>query len=154
MKSRIVVPGHIEVPLEGKQIAILLGVAILLEHWGFERPAAQVLMTSSVRDGAPNLYETISKQWNFMLSAAQVLTSPGRWTQEFIQARASIRGNLSFTSDELRLAIMALRASLEEFSDHWWEFWLVAPGGLDMYGVEPADLAKLILDLEEQSHAT
>ena len=123
----------------------------MLANWPFEQASAKRLFTAKERARAQDVGRRISGQWRGQLRSAGLWSAPsgGLWTRELIRARAAIVATLRLSPEDLRIAILSLRASREEFRERWWEFCVASPGNIDWYGVAHDDLEALAVLLEE-----
>lgn len=138
----------VELELDGKALATINGALIVLAHWPFEGAAARRIAERVEAEAVEGLSDAFSEITRRHFRACGVWEGPSPWTAAFMAQRAATRLGVRLTAGEWAIVEGALRASVVEFEQRWWEFCLVAPGGLELYGVEPWDVVALIERLE------
>lgn len=134
--------------LDGKALATINGALVVLAHWPFEGATARGIAAGVEVEAVERLSDAFSEMTRRHFMACGVWEGPSPWTAAFMAQRAATRLGVRLTAGEWAIIEGALRASVVEFELRWWEFCLVAPGGLDLYGVEPWDVVALIERLE------
>lgn len=144
-------PGS-EILLSGRETALLVGALFAMAEWPFEQPSARALLTTTLREQAQRLSESLSERWRFRLQQAGLWNLPqGQWTRELIVQRSILSDGLVIRASERELSIAALQLTELEFACTWDEFCIAIPGALDWYGLTATDLAPLRARLEARS---
>lgn len=125
-------------------MALLVAAVFMLANWSFEREAARLLVNPDIRDAADELAERLASQWQAHLASVGLwASSSGTWTKELIEQRAQQKIDLVLSDGDTRFALTALRAVFLEFETNFAELCVAAPGALQWYPVEVADLERL-----------
>jgi hypothetical protein len=131
---------RINVSLSGKQLAALNGALTVLCSWPFEKEAARAIAAKVCSDDAQRFAEEVGECTRLHFESCGLWPGESPWTVELITRRARTTLRMDLLEPQLTIAVAALRAAAEEFKDRWWEFGVVAPGGLDLYEVREKDL--------------
>ncbi|KAK4045488.1 hypothetical protein OUZ56_033112 [Daphnia magna] len=88
-----------------------------LYDWGFETPAAIVIVDELSRKAAHLLEKRVSSQWFEAVKKANL------WSRESLPAdeRARFRADLYLSDTNILRLKIALRATIAEFTPRWWE---------------------------------
>ena len=133
----------VEIMLDGKQLATLSGALVVLCVWPFEKKSAREIAARAAGDDAERFTDEIGRLTREHFKSCGLWSPNLAWTQELMSLRAKTATHASFGRVQAAIAITALRTCALEFSDRWWEFCVVAPGGLEKYGVVSTDLLAL-----------
>jgi hypothetical protein len=137
-----------KVALIGSDSALTVAALFALAEWPFETANAQALVSRKQRALGQRMSEMVSARWQARLEAAALWNAGLAWTPELIARRAALAPGLILEFAELPLAVLALDAVAEEFSENWDEFCTVVPGAIQWYPVGPGDVVTLARRLE------
>lgn len=139
----------IEVPVDGRELGMLVSASLMIAFWPFRQPTARKLVDPDKRRFLSRINREIFREMKHALEAADAfLPTNGEWTPEFITRRKSVRATVRLTPKRLQALGFALRVCHKEFRRHWHDFCIAGTGNLDYLGVEPRDLLVLAARLE------
>ncbi len=111
-------------------------------HWGFETPAAIVIVDELSRKAVHLLDKRVFSQW---LEAVQKANLWSRWPQP-ADERASFRADLYLSDTNILRLKIAVRATLVEFASTWWEVDVIF--GLSAFDISMDDFKDFLKRLE------
>lgn len=136
--------------MNGVELALAAASTFLHGCWKFEQPRARAMLRDEERSRADSMSDRLYARRRELLEAVDAFVPPSvPFPPDFAARQAAIRAELELSQAELRVCLLALRVCHEEFAERWWEFSVVAPGGIDAFATSPDDLLRLADQLEQ-----